>query len=146
MFSYPGPTSLFTGFEWAVVLSQHFLGFVPHGVSKPLCFLCHHPHFSQLATEAPTMSAPWPLGGLLLPHQLPPTQWVPCTTISVTSQAVCPSYLPQSCLSPHSSGTCTPVAELCREISTISRMESAASTELKTGPPKMHSSVSQSLK
>ena len=70
------------------------------------------------------------------PHQLPPTQWVPRATISVTSQSLCPSYLPQSWLSPHSSGTCTPVAQLCRGIATVSRMKSAASIELKTGPPK----------
>ena len=138
MYSYPGPTSLFTGFEWVVVQSQHFLGFVPHGVSKSLCFLCHHPYFSQLATEAPTMSAPghWGASPHPPPHQLPPTQWVPRATISVTSQSLCPSYLPQSWLSPHSSGTCTPVAQLCRGIATVSRMKSAASIELKTGPPK----------
>ena len=129
---------MFTGFEWVVVQSQHFLGFVPHGVSKSLCFLCHHPYFSQLATEAPTMSAPghWGASPHPPPHQLPPTQWVPPATISVTSQSLCPSYLPQSWLSPHSSGTCTPVAQLCRGIATVSRMKSAASIELKTGPPK----------
>ena len=52
----------------------------------------------------------------------------------------------KSWLSPHSSGTCTPIAELCWEISTISRMESAASIELKTGPQNVQLSLPVSMK